>query len=77
MIKSIATICYEILNEIKKQSSHLEGHEIILRVNPDIAAALKNGEKDVYKEMQLFVGKPIAVKADNNLHHEQFDLMLD
>jgi ribonuclease G len=77
MIKSVATICYEILNEIKKQSSHLEGHEVILRVNPDVAAALKDGEKEVYKEMQLFVGKTITVKPDNNLHHEQFDLMAD
>jgi ribonuclease G len=77
MIKSVATICYEILNEIKKQSTHLEGREIILRVNPDVAAALKNGEREVYMEMQLFVGRPITVKPDNNLHHEQFDLMLD
>jgi ribonuclease G len=77
MIKSVATICYEILNEMKKQAQHWDGQEVILRVNPDVAAALKDGEKEVYKEMQLFVGKPITIKADNNLHHEQFDLMMD
>jgi ribonuclease G len=77
MIKSVATICYEILNEIKKQAQHWDGQEVILRVNPDVAAALKDGEKEVYKEMQLFVGKPITIKADNNLHHEHFDLMMD
>jgi ribonuclease G len=77
LIKSVATICYEILNEIKKQSSHLESHDLILRVHPDVAAALKDGEKEVYREMQLFVGKSITIKADNNLHHEHFDLMID
>jgi ribonuclease G len=75
MIKSIATICYEILNEIKKQASTLEGHEVILRVNPDVAAALRDGEKEVFREMQLVLARPITVKPDNNLHHEHFDLM--
>jgi ribonuclease G len=75
MIKSVATICYEILNEIKKQALFLEGQEVILRVNPDVAAALRDGEREVLKEMQIFLGKPITIKSDNNLHHEQFDLM--
>ncbi|HEY4490588.1 MAG TPA: ribonuclease E/G, partial [Acidobacteriota bacterium] len=75
MIKSIATICYEILNEIKKQAASLEGQEVILRVNPDVAAALRDGEKEVYREMQMVLAKPITIKPDNNLHHEHFDLM--
>jgi hypothetical protein len=25
--------------------------------------------------MQMFLGKPLTIKADNNLHHEHFDLM--
>jgi len=75
IIKSVATICYEILNEIKKQTHFLEGQEVILRVNPDVASALRDGEREVFKEMQLFLGKPLTIKADNNLHHEQFDLM--
>lgn len=75
MIKSVATICYEILNEVKKQALYMEGQEVILRVNPDIATALKDGENEVFKEMQLFLRKPITIKSDMNLHHEQFDLM--
>jgi ribonuclease G len=77
MIKSVATICYEILNEVKKQALFLEGNDVILRVNPDVAQALKDGESEVFKEMQSFLRKSIIVKPDNNLHHEQFDLMGD
>ena len=77
MIKSVATICYEILNEVKKQALFLEGNDVILRVNPDVAQALKDGEAEVFKEMQNFLRKSIIVKPDNNLHHEQFDLMGD
>jgi ribonuclease G len=75
MIKSISTICFEILNEVRKQAFYLEGREILLRVNPDIAAALKDGEKEVLKEMQALLARPIVVRPDTNLHHEQFDLM--
>jgi Ribonuclease G/E len=77
MIKSVSTICYEILNEVKKQALFLEGSDVILRVNPDIAAAFKDGESEVFKEMQIFLRKSITVRPDNNLHHEQFDLMSD
>jgi ribonuclease G len=32
-IKSTSTICYEILNEVKKIGSDLNGHRLLLRVN--------------------------------------------
>ena len=40
-IKSSSTICFEILTELKKIGSDLEGNGVVLRVNPDIARALK------------------------------------
>ena len=39
-IKSSATVCYEILSEVKKVGSDLDGPGVLLRVNPDIARAL-------------------------------------
>src|SRR5207248_9247526 len=36
VIKSSATICYEILAEVKKIGPDLNGHRLLLRVNPDI-----------------------------------------
>src|SRR5262249_1328979 len=43
-IRSSATICYEILTELKRIGSDLDGQGILLRVNPDIARALKEEE---------------------------------
>ena len=45
VIKSSSTICYEILSEIKKVGPDLNGHRLLLRVNPDIARALQRGGK--------------------------------
>jgi ribonuclease G len=75
VIKSRSTICYEILSEVKKISADLDGQTLVLRVNPDIARALRDEERAVFKELKQSIGREIAVKPDVLLHHEQFDLM--
>jgi ribonuclease G len=74
-IKSSSTICYEILSEVKKVGSDLDGAGVLLRVNPDIARALKEEERNVLKDLQHMLGKDVIVKPDVLLHHEQFDVM--
>ena len=74
-IKSTATICYEILSEIRKISPDLNGHRLLLRVNPDIARALKEEESEVLKDLKQSIGKDVTIKPDVHLHHEQFDVM--
>jgi ribonuclease G len=75
VIKSSSTICYEILSEVKKISPDLNGHRVLLRVNPDIARALKEEENAVLRDLRQSIGKDVTIKADVQLHHEQFDLM--
>jgi ribonuclease G len=74
-IKSSSTICYEILSEVKKVGGDMEGPGVLLRVNPDIARALKEEERNVLKDLKHMLGKDVIVKPDVHLHHEQFDVM--
>jgi ribonuclease G len=74
-IKSSATICYEILTELKKIGGDLDGQGVLLRVNPDIARALKEEESAVLRELQQVLGRPVTIRPDAHLHHEQFDVM--
>ncbi len=74
-IKSSATICYEILTELKKVGQDLDGQGVLLRVNPDIARALKEEESAVLRELQQVLGRPVTIRPDAHLHHEQFDVM--
>jgi ribonuclease G len=74
-IKSASTICYEILQEMRKIGPELDGRGVILRVNPDIARALKEDEIVVLRELESALGKPVTIKPDLYLHHEQFDVM--
>ncbi len=74
-IKASATICYDILTEVKKVRNELDGYSLVLRVNPEIARALKDESRSVLRELEASVGRPVTVRADEQLHHEQFDLM--
>jgi ribonuclease G len=75
VIKSSSTICYEILTEVKKVGPDLNGHRVLLRVNPDIARALREEESGVLQDLRQSLGRDVTVKADHQLHHEQFDVM--
>ncbi len=75
VIKSSSTICYEILAEVRKISADLNGQSLVLRVNPDIARALRDEERAVFKDLKQSLGREVAIRSDAQLHHEQFDLM--
>ena len=75
VIKASSTICYEILAEVKKLGAELNGHAVVLRVNPDIARALKEEEVAVLKDLRVALGKDVTIQPDTHLHHEQFDVM--
>jgi ribonuclease G len=74
-VKSTSTVCFEILAELRKVSGDLNGHRVQLRVNPDVARALKAEERGVLKEIERTLGKEISLRPDAQLHHEQFDVM--
>lgn len=75
-VKSSSTICHEILTELKKVAREVSGPGVLLRVHPDIAAALQNEERDALRAMERVVGRKLSVRPDVLLHHEQFDVMV-
>ena len=75
MIKSVATVCSEIYDEVKKLAGDLRGQPLLLRVNPEVARALAAEEAGVLKDLSQLVGEEIVVQADPLLHQEQFDVV--
>ena len=75
VIKSTSTICYEILSEMQRVGDAFNGHAITLRVNPDIARALKEEERGILNDLKQVLGRELVVRPDTQLHHEQFDVM--
>jgi ribonuclease G len=76
MIKSAATVCSEIYEEIRKLSGDLRGRPLVLRVNPEVARALAEEQADLLRDLTALTAGPITVEGDALLHQEQFDVVM-
>ena len=74
LVKSVETVCNEIYTEMKKMRRHLEGSEVLLRVNPEVAKELKANNARWLNDLEELSGKSIIIKPDASLHQEQFDM---
>ena len=74
LVKSVTTICNEIWVEMRKMSRHFERPDILLRVNPEVAKALKDNSGRWIQEMEELTGRNLIIKSDIALHQEQFDI---
>jgi ribonuclease G len=75
LVKSPQTVCYEILEQARRLSREGEGdgsRNAMLRVNPEVARALRGQERDVLNEIEDYLGN-VDVTSDATIHQEQFD----
>jgi ribonuclease G len=75
MVKTVATVCAEIYDEVKKLAADVKGEGLSLRVNPDVARALAGAEAPVLRELAAILGHEVKVQVDPLLHQEQFDVV--
>ena len=76
MVKSVETTCYNIYQEIEKMKASLhEQHEIMIRVHPDVARALRESEAAVLEEIRGILDIEVLVKSDPSLHVEHFNIV--
>jgi ribonuclease G len=76
MVKSIATTCYNIYHELEKMKGTLDRHhEVMVRVHPDVARALRDSESIVLEEIRSLLRRDVHVKSDPSLHIEHFNIV--
>src|SRR5579884_3981145 len=73
--KSPTTICYEIFREIRRIGSSPRDKKIIIGVHPTVANLLYDEERQGVEELEREYHKKIIIKADSNLHIEQYDIV--
>jgi len=73
-IKTDETICSEIRREIMKIPDVPPGQELLVRVHPDVFKALHGTEAGLLEAIEEQLSITILLKADEALHHEQFDV---
>ena len=76
LVKSVATTCYGIYHEVEKMRRHLGGsREVMIRVHPDVARALRETESAVADEIRHLVGRDVVIKSDPTLHVEHYNIV--
>ncbi|MGH9435429.1 MAG: Rne/Rng family ribonuclease, partial [Terriglobia bacterium] len=73
-VKSATTVTNEILAEARKMASQIDGKVITLRVNPQVAAALKAKAGAMISELESAARKEIVIKSDPAVHQERFEI---
>ena len=73
-IKSVSSVCLEILAEARKMSHAIDGKAITLRVNPDVAHALKSNDGTMISEIETLTRKDVIIKSDPSIHQERFEI---
>ncbi len=76
LIKSPQTVAYELLEESRRLGKAMNGNRVnkqaTLRINPEVARALRGPERDVLNEIEEYLG-PVDINSDPSVHQEQFD----
>ncbi len=73
-VKSVPTVCNELYIEMRKMAKVHDKNDITVRVNPEVAKALKASNGKLITELEDLTGKTVLVKSDPALHQEMFDI---
>jgi Ribonuclease G/E len=73
-VNSPQTNCDEILEQARRLSREKDGgaRQAMLRVNPEVAKALRGPERDVLNEIEDYLGN-VDINSDSRIFQEQFD----
>jgi ribonuclease G len=75
-IKSNTTVVLEIWRELMKLRDLHEGQDVIVRVNPEVYGSVAAGdEQKMFEDVEKSLSVHLVFKPDENLRHEQFDVM--
>jgi len=73
-VKAVSTICLQLRREVLRMRGDLLSEEILLRVHPEVARALKQEETAVLDELETALGATLLIQSDPDLPPEVFDI---
>ncbi|EYU16725.1 ribonuclease G [Photorhabdus aegyptia] len=75
-VKSVETVCYEILREIVRVHRAVDADRFLIYASPAVTEALKGEESHALAEVEIFVGKQVKVHTEQLYSQEQFDVVM-
>ncbi|MCJ8319947.1 MAG: ribonuclease G [Colwellia sp.] len=75
-LKTVETICFEILREIVRVNRAYQADKFIVYASSSVSEFLVNDEYHSLAELEVFIGKSIKVKIESMYNQEQFDVVM-
>lgn len=75
-VKSVSTVCYEILREVTKTMKKTKGPKISVYAHPEVSAQLTSEDFEVIEHLEESTSKQLVIRADNSYHIEQYEIFL-
>jgi ribonuclease G len=73
VIRSVAAVCIDLHREAVRRST-AAGAELVLRVNPEIASALRGSERALVEDLEGRLEARVTIEGIESLHHEHFQI---
>lgn len=74
VVKSVTTVCYEILREITKAMKKSKGPKVSVFAHPEVSAQLTSEDFAIIEALEEQFGKHLSIRADNSYHVEQYEI---
>ncbi len=74
-VKSISTICYELIRELFKSLDRHEGKKVLIFAHPEVTARLCGEDLDMIQSIETKFSKSLIVRSENNYHIEQYEII--
>lgn len=75
-VKSVETVCYEILREIVRVHHAYDADRFLVYASPAVGEALKSEESYSLAEVEVFIEKQVHVQIEPLYTQEQFDVVM-
>jgi ribonuclease G len=76
-VKSVTTVCYEILREVTKATKKAKSEKISVFAHPEVSAQLTSEDFFLIESIEEAHGVQVVVRADNSYHIEQYEIFVD
>jgi len=73
-LKSLQTVCYEILRDLTRERDDLFGRDVMVMANPQVAARFCDEERAFLDKIEEQLQARIQVKGEKAFHIEQYEI---
>lgn len=75
-VKTIETVCFEILREITRVNRAYDSDKFVVYASPAVADSLQDDESHALAELEVFIGKEVRIQSEPLYIQEQFDVVM-